>query len=929
MYVAKFVLLIILVCSAVQAEPLLVFTQENQIKIKSSDGDDVLLFAPAIWGPKWAFIIPSGQFSADNQSAAGSFGGKISNSVPYSYDVRITPVNSRKMNIVVNFSTKQDTELTGAYYGVRFLSALRGEKRLTVKNECGTKTYDLPLGRGSLGKKVEKLEARDESGKVYTITMQEPVAVTIDRDVRIVMAEGKASGSRQTRASLTIELPEDSSYVLTPDAVPMPANWDKWFTWQATASTEPGSVIDMSSWLEAPAGKHGRVMAQGDQLVYNGKPMKFWGVNLCYGACMPKPEIAQQQAMLYAKYGINTVRLHKFADDPAGHGALSKNSFTEYDPNCLADMDNFIAQLKQCGIYTGLSANFGRVKLSPADEAKIPYAGEFINVKKRAWREVPQGALFYAPELLDMQIAQVVNLLNHTNAKTGLKYADDPAILYVELVNENDIYFFGTSALKSPAIKNMAGKAFFEWLKKKYTTEQALVAAWGSGVIGAFKQEKMDDESWSQGVIYPVGGLWYFNPEQLDGLLKPRKARLLDTMQFMYDQQNACYRKFVDAIRATGYKGELVASNWQAGRAFSHFYNLHSDAQVGIVDRHNYYSGPDSMLSSPGSGMLSTGMQQVAGKPFMLSEWIHVFPNEYGVEGPAIIGAYGFGLNGWDVSYMFQNRDIGKFNTELKDQWAVMTPQILGIFPAVSRAVLRQDVRESSVMTPRNVHVPSLAEGKLGFKDKVEQGYDVKEFSSDEIPASALAATRQVVNFANQYENTTPIKMSEYIRDGAIVSAGGQLTWVPGKSPTDGHITINTPGTQAVVGFAEGRTAALSDVSITSRTPFAAIYISALNPNDTIALARSVLITTVARVRNTGMKIVAGSLIERGKGPMLVEPVAAELTFKRSDIDAVYVLDQDGRRTEQKINTAGGKLLLDSAASQTLYYEVVFKNTRS
>ena len=71
------------------------------------------------------------------------------------------------------------------------------------------------------------------------------------------------------------------------------------------------------------------------------------------------------------------------------------------------------------------------------------------------------------------------------------------------------------------------------------------------------------------------------------------------------------------------------------------------------------------MLHSAGSGTLSVGLQQCSDRPFMLSEWIHVFPNEWGVEGPALLGAYGCGLQGWDVSYLFQNRDSGGFSDRI------------------------------------------------------------------------------------------------------------------------------------------------------------------------------------------------------------------------------------------------------------------------
>ena len=73
-------------------------------------------------------------------------------------------------------------------------------------------------------------------------------------------------------------------------------------------------------------------------------------------------------------------------------------------------------------------------------------------------------------------------------------------------------------------------------------------------------------------------------------------------------------------LRMAGYEGEILSSNWQAGRAYSHFANLHSDYLVGTIDRHNYFGGERanaSMLTRAGSGMLSSGMQQVADRPVL------------------------------------------------------------------------------------------------------------------------------------------------------------------------------------------------------------------------------------------------------------------------------------------------------------------------
>src|SRR5690606_16998318 len=163
------------------------------------------------------------------------------------------------------------------------------------------------------------------------------------------------------------------------------------------------------------------------------------------------------------------------------------------------------------------------------------------------------GAMWFVDEIGQLQIEQLTNLLNHPNPHTGMRYADDPAIMVVELINENSAYFFALNAMKvSPTVKQRAGEAFFAWLKDRYKTEAALLEAWGRQSINCWGHEKMTGEGWDKGVIYPVGAPWYFDPKQLEGALKGRKQRLLDTMAFFYDVQNAFYDRFVKAIRDTG-----------------------------------------------------------------------------------------------------------------------------------------------------------------------------------------------------------------------------------------------------------------------------------------------------------------------------------------------------------------------------------------
>jgi hypothetical protein len=286
------------------------------------------------------------------------------------------------------------------------------------------------------------------------------------------------------------------------------------------------------------------------------------------------------------------------------------------------------------------------------------------------------------------------------------------------------------------------------------------------------------------------------------------------------------------------------------------------------------------------------------------------------------------GLQGWDVSYIFQNRDRGCFMDALwpsgRDVWRPMAPQVFGVFPAVSRQVLRGDVVESDVLAPRYVNIDALQEGKLGFEDVVTQQHDVKTFDSDKVPAQTLAVARCVVEFTDEYRETPEFPLEDYRRDGALVSSTGQLVWHPGESKTDGFFTMDTPGTQAVVGFAEGESCELSDIAIAPESHFGAVYVTAREKDGTLADADSLLLVAIARARNTGSKIHGGRVIlDRGEAPVVMEPVRATLKLKRPGA-TVRILDHDGARTERTIPVENGTIRLDTGRDRTCYYLIEY-----
>jgi hypothetical protein len=285
------------------------------------------------------------------------------------------------------------------------------------------------------------------------------------------------------------------------------------------------------------------------------------------------------------------------------------------------------------------------------------------------------------------------------------------------------------------------------------------------------------------------------------------------------------------------------------------------------------------------------------------------------------------GLQGWDASFIFQNRDNGGFNSVVgKDSWEVAAPNVLGIFPAVSRQVLRGDVKQSELVASCYVHVPSLSAGKLGFEDRVAQQYDVKAFETDKVPAQALAVARCVVDFTDTYRDTRPFDVSRFLRqDGSYVSSTDQLRWQPGTSRLDGYFTVNTSATKAVVGFAQGQACDLGDITIKTMCRFGAVYVTAQERDQDLNTSRNLLVAAIARARNSGMRVFnEDRILQRGQEPVVMEPVKADITIRRAGTPVAYLLDHNGKRTERTLPIVDGTLTIDGARDKTCYYLISY-----
>ncbi len=887
----------------------------------------VLEIGLAAWGPNWkTFIAPEShvkgkgdQLDMDTALAFGADAIKVhiaaapasKNSVTYTY----TPSSDKDV----------DTTCIAVMMPISASSSAAAIHSVTITGDG--KDTELAFPGNLLGavQLVSKLVIHASDGDIQ-VGIDPPATVTYDRNgVRILVVEGThKAGTSSTAVTYTFTQPV--SYLATDEALAQfsqPVAGSDWFPWAAKDHASP-SVFAMDDWLDKPAGKHGGVRMEGDHFQFeDGTPIKFWGTNLAYAQCAPEHTQAEDVATRFARYGVNAVRLHKFTGPVGWEGFGDPNDVTQFDAKGLDKFDYFTSQLKDHGVYYGFSHTFG-MQARPGNKGQLLAYDEIVNNLKGN----TLGLINYSEDIQDLLIQSVVNLLNHKNPYSGKTYAEDPCLNYIELQNEDDIFWYqtGSTYKKCPTYAKKLRERFADWLTTRYTTQDAIAQAWP----GALKSgETLDDKS-----IDVHMSAYDLTEGPLGAQSTGGRQRELDTASFLHDVQDQFYTKFVKAIRGTGYKGPLCGSPWQAPSMVPEYYNLLSDYEVGYIDRHNYFGEEDvnaSMLSTPGSGYLSTGLQQVDGRPFGVSEWITQFPSQYQADGPVIMAAYGLGLQGWDSSYEFNSSvgyqgdawwapNAGGLPFRL---WYVDSPVQIGQFPALARMISRGDIKEGEVISTRKTSLDEIAHDHFSFSDVATQQGDIKTFGGS-CPPEALAAGRCLVQFTDSAQPSVEPDMSKYKSGSVITSTTGQLVW---DSADKGFFTINTAGTKAVVGFASGKRQKLGNITITSRTPYASIILTALDQHATLDDSKSALLTVVARAVSTGFTIntINNHMLNPGTAPLLMEPVQADITIDGRAVDAVNVLSQNGALTQKTIPTQGGAFHINSADDQTLYYQVVFK----
>ncbi len=715
-----------------------------------------------------------------------------------------------------------------------------------------------------------------------------------------------------------------------PDAVAGPSAPDQWFpVVMDNDPFSPDSVIDVSHLIEAPAGEHGFLEREGADVRFENaaSTIRFWGINA--GPDRKSPEEMLQAARWFRKHGINLVRQHTVID---AVGLLNERG--EFNAERLDRYDRWFATLKEQGIYTTWSviyphhgAFLQRHDVEPELFAELDRLDEQHDGNRGPI--VVNDYINLDRSLQDVALKYFEKLLTHVNPYTGLAYRDDPALAFLETQNESNVFFHTLNGLRdnnSPLFAQRMRRGFHEFVIDKYGDQAAVLAAWGN--------HRDRDDNWDQGELGLMGAFHWGS----DGPLyefEGQDRRTGDYIEYLTSIQREYYIRRQQEVRDLGFRGVTVTTAWRSGGPGASMADLYGDTAADMIDRHNYFGGGagghgivegdvdnSTHLSQPGQGLLALGMFQVQDQPFAVSEWSQMPPNPWKAEAAPLYAFYGMGLQGWDASYHFAcgNHRMGDGWPELR-KYVAETPHYMGQFPALAMAVHRGHIAEADIVAERHLTQDDVFAGRDVLGQSLSGGgFDAKELEGDSVtPPAAIAIGRVTIAFDDEPTRLDDLQGYWDEASTTLTSSTGELTWNYG----DRYVEVRSPKTQAVIGFAGGRTIDLPDVAVDLETPFVSLIFTPLDDQD-LALSRHILITAMARDRQTGSEYNddQSQLTVVGGPPLLMEPVQATIRFSGDDEVTVRPLDLYGvPRSESIETTSDGSFTIDGTY-RTYYYEV-------
>ncbi len=705
------------------------------------------------------------------------------------------------------------------------------------------------------------------------------------------------------------------------------ATSDDWLPFSPPPDDFSPSPIDLRSLNEKFAGEHGRVTAKEAHFVFsdNNGPVRFWAVNGPPGNITDPAEL-RKVARLLAKRGVNLVRIH---------GAVF-SSDGEADPKKVQHIIDIVEAMKQEGIYSHASIYFplwfqpkSSLSWLPGyDGQKYPFAALMFNEKfqrkYKSWWE----ALLLSP-----------------GSHSGRKLIDEPALMSVEMQNEDSFFFWTFSEQNIPDDQlRILENQFALWLEKKYGSLASAFSKWNA------PQLKRDAPGEHRIAFRP---LW--------NIANERTTRDQDTAEFLLNTQAGFYSATVAFLRSLGFKGLVCASNWAtASPEVLGPLEKWSYTTADFIDRHGYFAcfhkGDSSEWSlrdghvyanrsalrfdniEPGEPRLFVHPAMdlhYDHKPSMISETTWTRPNRFRSEAPLYFAAYGalqdsdaivhFALDGvdWKVKPNFWMQP-----------WTLMSPAMMGQFPAAA-LIYRQglvdrgdlvasvSLNRHDLLSLKGTPLPQdAAFDELRLRD-VPEGADFK-------PGQRLDPLLHYVGRTEVLFTDSPSAVNLKVPAGAIDHTAKTITSTHHQLHLDyehGVLTINAPKAQGASGNLKSLgSISLADLSLQSNLELGHFVLVSLDDRPIHSSAR-MLLQVMSEEQNSGWQTEPTSdgklrILSLGRDPWQIKSLNGSLRLLRPDADRIKVTALDPNGTALADLSSAGEIKL---RPDTIYYLLQLK----
>lgn len=674
-------------------------------------------------------------------------------------------------------------------------------------------------------------------------------------------------------------------------------NRDDW--WEFSAKKDPysdDSVIDMSYTLDAPAGKHGfiKTTPNGRLEFENKTPALFWGTNIVAGSIFGTKEETDLMVKRLAKLGCNLVRLHHMDAPWSDPGLIKKdrNHTKEFDKESLDRLDYLVYKLKEAGIYIFLDFLVHR-------EAKKGDGVDNYESVPRGFKEV----IFFDERLKELTKDYIKKLLEHENKYTKTRYKNEPAIVFSEMVNESTLFYIDRNPDVSEYHIKKLDILFNRYLKNKYKTMEDLKQAWDEAGKNNLKDSENFNDNSVKRAVFDV------NWEDWKTMFSCTGAgRCADTKKFYAETEIKFYDEIYDYIRSLGFKGLISGSNhWELWDA-----ELFVNSRYDFIDRHSYWDHPTGgwtlgenisyknlpILKSQKNSAAELAHQRILGKPFTVSEWNWLAPNQYRSGAPVIMAAYAK-FQGWDAMMQFDFAQHKWTNT------ITHFADFSGWYDTLSQWPL-------AVMIFRNGYVQT---GKNSIVEYVSEDDMFNNTSSSFKAVNGDYMSSHMIKIYKTFDKSKASKpFNPRTKKGAALSMTGELYW----NHREGIFQLNTPKIQGITGFLKRKKSfRMPDITVQSKTEYASVYAASLD-GENIASSEKLLINTAGEIANSNMIYGSSrtSIISGGTSPIIIEPVYADIELRVNKFKAaeIYRLDENGckngKYSNYTINSAHNKINL-------------------